>query len=374
MAVNTFEVSPGEALLTLRAAWDAKLKVSFMLHGAPGVGKTQIVEQLARRIGGRLYDVRLTTIDPSDLRGLPYYDHETRRTVFFRPEDLPEGDAPAVLFLDELSAASPSLQPTVYGLLQERRVGRHRIPDNVMIVGAGNRVEDGAGAYEMGTAIADRLIHLNVASGADDWLTNFAVPNGLHPAVIAFVRTRPDLLETTDEAMRQGHMIATTPRSWERVSQIMRAVPDRRARRIMIAGTIGDARCAEFMMVADDVEAAVGIDTLIATPRAARAALYPDTLHGLNALVFGLVGASAPETLEAQIEILLDLRRLRALRPDEDRLARLPLEELSVGGFEMLFARAIEMGLQEAILRSPAYADYMREREAIGLDAPAPAR
>jgi SpoVK/Ycf46/Vps4 family AAA+-type ATPase len=372
MTVNTFEVSPGEALRTLKAAWDAGLRVSFMLHGAPGVGKTQIVEQLARHVGGKLYDVRLTTIDPSDLRGLPYYDHETRRTVFFRPEDLPEGEAPAVLFLDELSAASPTLQPTVYGLLQERRVGRHVIPDNVMILGAGNRVEDGAVTYEMGMAIADRLIHLNLTARADDWLSNFAVPNGLHPAVVAFVKTRPDLLETTEECLRQGHMIATTPRSWERVSRIMSTVPDRGARRILIAGTIGDARCAEFLTVADDIAAAVSVEDLLRAPRAERAPLYPDTLHALNALVFGLVGATRAEALEAQMEALLDLRRLRALRPGDAALARLPLEELSVNGFEMLFAKALDMGLEDAILKSPAYRDYMDERAAIGLDAPAP--
>ena len=129
-----------------------------------------------------LFDLRLTTIEPQDLRGLPYYDHATQRTVWYRPEDLPDDPArPAILFLDELTAAAPALQPTVYGLLQERRVGRHRLPDSVFIVAAGNAVEDGAVAYEMGTALSDRLIHMIVRADAADWLTRFAVPRGLHP-------------------------------------------------------------------------------------------------------------------------------------------------------------------------------------------------
>src|SRR6056297_3838317 len=164
MAINAGSVSAGEALKVLDQGWAAQatggLQVSWMLHGRPGVGKTELVQTLAARKGATLYDLRLTTIEPQDLRGLPYFDHETARTIWYRPEDLPDTDAPAILFLDELTAAAPSLQPTVYGLLQERRVGRHRLPDSVLLVAAGNSIEDGAVAYDMGTALSDRLIHV----------------------------------------------------------------------------------------------------------------------------------------------------------------------------------------------------------------------
>lgn len=174
MTVNATTLSAGEALRVLQAGWQAQqsggLTVSWMLHGRPGVGKTELVQTLARRIGAELYDLRLTTIEPQDLRGLPYYDHAAARTVWYRPEDLPDTDAPAILFLDELTAAASSLQPTVYGLLQERRVGRHRLPPGVMIVAAGNRVEDGALAYDMGSALGDRLIHMIVQADPEDWL------------------------------------------------------------------------------------------------------------------------------------------------------------------------------------------------------------
>ena len=114
MAVNTMPVTAGDALNVLKAMWDSGLakKIATMMHGEPGIGKTQIAEALARHVGGPLYDVRLTTIETSDLRGLPYYDHETKQTVWYRPEDLPRM-GPAVLFLDELSAANPQIQPTV---------------------------------------------------------------------------------------------------------------------------------------------------------------------------------------------------------------------------------------------------------------------
>ncbi len=115
--VNAPPITTGQALRLLQAGWQAQagqgLRASWMLHGRPGIGKTEIVQALAKDIGARLYDLRLTTIEPQDLRGLPFFDMETRRTVWFRPEDLPDDP------------------------------------------------EDGAIAYEMGTALSDRLIHLS---------------------------------------------------------------------------------------------------------------------------------------------------------------------------------------------------------------------
>jgi MoxR-like ATPase len=330
-----------------------------MLHGRPGVGKTEVVQTLATRIGAELFDLRLTTIEPQDLRGLPFFDQVSRKTVWYRPEDLPDGDGPAILFLDELTAAAPSLQPTVYGLLQERRIGRHRLPDSVMIIAAGNRVEDGAIAYDMGTALSDRLIHMIVQSDADDWLKTYAIPAGIHPTVAAFIRTRPDLLETTEDSLRRGQMIACTPRSWTRVSQILQAVPDRALRQVMIAGTVGAAPAAEFALMADDIAASLNIADLLATPRGDRAALYPRSLHGLTALAFALAGSAAQDTLPAAIEILADLRHL----PDTG----LPLSELASFGFELLISRALEKGWADAFATSAAYADYAADRRAAGL-------
>jgi MoxR domain in the MoxR-vWA-beta-propeller ternary systems len=365
MTVNATTVSAGEALRVLHAAWEAQaagaLTTSWMLHGRPGVGKTEVVQTLANRLGAQLYDLRLTTIEPQDLRGLPYFDHATAKTVWYRPEDLPDTDAPAILFLDELTSASPSLQPTVYGLLQERRVGRHRLPANVLIVAAGNQVEDGAIAYDMGTALSDRLVHMIVQASADDWLRQYAVPAGIHPTVAAFIRTRPDLLETTEDALRRGQMIACTPRSWTRVSRIMSAVPDRALRQVMIAGTVGSAPAAEFALLADEISATVQIDALLATPRAERAALYPRSLHGLTALVYGLVGAVTRDTLPVAIEILADLRSSSAAAQG------LPVADLATFGFELLIGRAMDKGWADVFATSDAYADYAADRQAAGL-------
>ncbi len=368
--VNAPIIPTGQAFDLLLAGWQAQaeggLCASWMLHGRPGIGKTEIVQALAERIGARLHDLRLTTIEPQDLRGLPFFDMETRRTIWFRPEDLPDDPAtPSVLFLDELTAAPPQLQPTVYGLLQERRVGLHRLPPSCFVVAAGNMVEDGAIAYEMGTALSDRLIHLRLAASADDWLRNYALPQGLDPAVIAFIRTRPECLDTTEEAVRRGEMIACTPRSWARVSQIMSALSDRRLRNLAIAGVLGEAVAAEFRLIAEEIAATVQIEALLEARAAHRLSLYPASLHGMTALVFALVTRAGPETLPAIIDIMAELRDLGARRGAP--FASMPLAELGTHGFELLLARALERGWQEAFLTSPAYAAYAAEREAAGL-------
>ncbi|MEM9238609.1 MAG: MoxR family ATPase [Pseudomonadota bacterium] len=363
MSVNAQIVSAGDALETLEAGWQAQsaghLTSSWMLHGRPGVGKTQLVTELAQRIGGRLFDIRLTTIEPQDLRGLPYYDHDTKKTVWYRPEDLPDDPGqPSVLFLDELTAASPNLQPTVYGLLQERRVGRHVLPASVFIVAAGNTVDDGAIAYQMGTALSDRLIHLQVNADAKDWLERYAVDRGLSPMVTAFLRARPDLLDTTEQALRRGEMIACTPRSWERVSDIVTAVTDKALRHTMICGTVGNAPAAEFAQVAAELEALVSLDEIMAAPRGKRAGLYPNSINGLVGLIYALVAQAKEATIEDTIDIMADLKNTDA--------PGTPLAELTSFGFEILIRKAMAEGLAEAFRSSAAYHAYSEERAAAG--------
>ena len=363
MAVNTTPISAGEALQALRAGLRAQragaMTASWMLHGRPGIGKTEIVQQLAEESGSVLHDLRLTTIEPPDLRGLPFYDHEARRTVWYPPEDLPHGDAPAILFLDELTAAPPSLQPTVYGLLQERRVGRYRLPDSAFVVAAGNAVEDGAVAYEMGTALSDRLIHLSVRAEASDWLARYAVPRGVNPAVCAFIRTRPDLLDTTEAALREGAVIACTPRSWVRAGAILDAVPDAALRRVLLAGTLGEGPAAEFALIAAEIAATVEATEMLEASPSRRAALYPVSLHGLTALVYALVGLADEGTMPAAIDAMAGVRTLDEVRPEA---AALPLGELTTHGFELLIERALANGWQEAFRGSAAYADYLASR------------
>ncbi|MFK7835520.1 MAG: AAA family ATPase [Sulfitobacter sp.] len=368
MSINTIPISAGRALDVLRTGFAAQARgemtTSWMLHGRPGIGKTEIVQQLAGEVGARLFDLRLTTIEPQDLRGLPFYDHDTKRTIWYPPEDLPDDTAtPAILFLDELTAAAPALQPTVYGLLQERRVGQHALPASTFIVAAGNTVEDGAIAYEMGTALSDRLVHLSLRAEATDWIESYAVARDLHPAVTAFIRTRPDMLDTSEDALRKGQMIACTPRSWARVSTLMKAVPDKSLRDVLIAGTLGDAAAAEFILIAENVAATVQATAMLEATGRDRVEMYPASLHGLTALVYALVTLTDARTIGPVIDVMAEIRQL-AQKSRNAAFSSLPLGELTTYGFELLIDKSLGLGLQEAFRTSAAYADYAAERDA----------
>ncbi|MEM9736879.1 MAG: ATPase, partial [Pseudomonadota bacterium] len=226
--------------------------------------------------------------------------------------------------------------------------------------------EDGAIAYEMGTALSDRLVHLHVEASATNWLENYAVRQGLHPTVVAFIKTRPDLLETTPQALQSGDVIAATPRSWERVSQILETNPSRRLRNVLVAGTLGEAVAGEFALLADEIAASIHIEDLLAAEPGKRWALYPATLHGLNAVVFGLIGALEKSSVGPSVEVMEGIRHLGAHR-SEEAFSRMPLAELCTYGFELLIRKALDDGLGEQVLATAAYQAYAKDREAAGL-------
>ena len=161
-------------------------------------------------------------------------------------------------------------------------------------------------------------------------------------------------------------VIAATPRAWARVSAILRATSERRLRNILVAGTVGEAIGAEFALVADEVAATVRIDELLRTEPGKRLALYPDSMHGLHALVYGLIGALSAATAPGIIACMADLTKLADKRP-EPVFRTLPLEELRTHGFELLIQRGLALDLADSFLDSPAYVDYARQREEAGL-------
>ena len=120
--LNTLPSSPKEVARFLPTAYD--LRMPAFLWGKPGIGKSDLIRQYAQSHKMDLIDVRLTTLESCDLRGLPRINYETGQTEWMRPEFLPEIDAPVAIFLDELTAAEPRIQASAYqpGQSHERHV------------------------------------------------------------------------------------------------------------------------------------------------------------------------------------------------------------------------------------------------------------
>ena len=359
MNVPPISVAGAKAALVAQYADPRLRRRATMLWGSRGIGKSSIVHQVARQFGIPLVDLRLTTIEPVDLRGAIFADDTARRTVWFPPEFLPGPEQPeGILFLDELTAADQRLQVSAYSLILDRRVGHYALPDGWMVVAAGNASWHGTASHDMGTALADRLFHLHVQASVEAFLA-YAVECGLAPEVMAFLRVRPDRLDDTAAQLAADHLVGASPRGWEDVSRVLQArLPDE-VRRVLVQGRIGAANAAEFFGVLRELQAGADVVALLAArPGPGTLALMPRTLDGLHGMVYGLLGAAdEPQRLTRALEIAEQIPEIRGPSP-------LPLREIQTLSMELLAGKALASGMEAAMLDSPAYARYAAARQA----------
>ncbi len=110
-----------------------KTDTPLFIHGSPGIGKSYIVADVAQKRGLTLVDVRLSQMDPVDLRGIPSIKEE--QTVWMPPVFFPKDpDSEGILFLDELNAAPPSVQAAIYQLVLNRQMGEYLLPKGWRII------------------------------------------------------------------------------------------------------------------------------------------------------------------------------------------------------------------------------------------------
>ncbi len=335
-----------------------------MLWGTRGVGKSSIVQQVAQHYGVPLVDLRLTTIEPVDIRGAIYADEVKGQTVWFPPEFLPSPDQPeGVLFLDELTAADQRLQISAYSLILDRKVGHYRLPDGWQVVAAGNAAFHGAVSHDMGTALADRMFHFHVQAAIDAFLDH-ALAHGFAPPVMAYLRVRPDRLDDTARQLAADHLVGASPRGWEDVSRVLQSGLSERAQRLFVQGRIGAANAAEFFGVLREIQDAADVMQLLAARAGpATLALLPRTLDGLYGMLYGLVAAitDAPTLLRA-LEVVEQWPEIRSATP-------LPLREAQTLAMELLLQRALQQGLEAVLFDSLVYRRYAAQRQQDGLDA-----
>jgi len=193
------------------------LKLSVMVWGPPGIGKSSIVAQVAERHGFDFIDVRLSQLAPTDLRGLPVADEAAGLSRWLPPEFLPR-NGQGILFLDELNLAPPAMQGMAQQLILDRRVGSYVVPEGWYIWAAGNRKEDRAAVFDMPAPLANRFLHLEVGA---DWesFKSYALGADVHEQILAFLAFRPTLLHQLD-AQRPAW---PSPRSWVMASRLHHA-------------------------------------------------------------------------------------------------------------------------------------------------------
>ena len=222
----------------------------LFLWGPPGIGKSEVVADITRELGGYMIDLRLGQMDPTDIRGIPFFNREAGKMDWAPPIDLPDEELASqypviVLFMDEMNSAAPAVQAAAYQLVLNRRIGRYRLPDNVVMIAAGNRESDKGVTYRMPTPLANRFVHVEMRVDFAAW-QDWAVQNQIHKDVVGYITfAKQDLYDFDAKSSSRAF---ATPRSWTFVSELLADEDlDETTATDLIAGTVGEGLAVKFM-------------------------------------------------------------------------------------------------------------------------------
>jgi hypothetical protein len=242
--ISVRQVGPKSAKRSINRA--IKMRRPVFLWGPPGIGKSDIVKQIGEDAGREVIDVRLALWEPTDIKGIPYYNADMGTMTWAPPAELPtNADSTAIIFLDELNSAPPAVQAAAYQLILNRRVGTYKLPAGVDIVAAGNRDGDRGVTYRMPAPLANRFVHLEAKVDFDDW-QDWATLNKVHPEVVGYVGfAKQDLYDYDPKSSSKAF---ATPRSWSFVSDLLGDDDcDTDTLHNLIAGAVGDGLATKFM-------------------------------------------------------------------------------------------------------------------------------
>lgn len=241
--ISTRTVGPKSAKKAINFA--IKMRRPVFLWGPPGIGKSDIVKQIGDSAGREVVDVRLALWEPTDIKGIPYYNADQGKMVWAPPAELPtDPTSTAIIFLDELNSAPPAVQAAAYQLILNRRVGTYHLPKGVDVVAAGNREGDRGVTYRMPAPLANRFVHLEAKVDFDDW-QDWATLNKVHAEVVGYVGfAKQDLYDFDPKSSSKAF---ATPRSWSFVSDLLNADCDSETLTNLVSGAIGDGLAAKFM-------------------------------------------------------------------------------------------------------------------------------
>jgi len=272
-------------------------KVPTFLWGAPGVGKSSIIKQIADSKGVGFIDLRLALMDPTDLKGIPFFDKDTHSALWAPPAFLPrEGEG--ILFLDELNAAPPSVQASAYQLILDRKVGEYLLPDGWAIVAAGNREGDRGVTYRMPSPLANRFVHFEMDIDADEW-RDWAYKNSLDESIISYIAYKSEHLFTFDA--KSDIKSFATPRSWEYVDKILKSDLDKNLQLNVISGAVGKDVSVGFLSFKKVMNKLPDIQNILACGNGD----YSEEVDVLYALSTGLVSALLKENSDERLDNLL---------------------------------------------------------------------
>lgn len=232
------------------------------LWGPPGVGKSDLMALVAKDAGVELRDVRLSLMDPIDLKGFPVVNG-TKKQMSWLPADFLPTKGEGILFLDEMNSAPQATQAAGYQLILNRRIGEYELPKGWSVMAAGNRSGDRSIVHAQPSALANRFVHLDFEVSAEDW-GYWAMENNIHLDVRAFIRFRPNLLH--DFKPSENPRAYPTPRSWAFVNDVYKSNLPVDQEHELIKGTVGEGAATEFSAFTRVIKDLPTVDQILLDP------------------------------------------------------------------------------------------------------------
>jgi len=275
-------------------------KLPVFIWGAPGIGKSSIVKQIAAEQGLEFLDLRLSLLDPTDLKGIPFFNAATNEGVWAKPSFLPSGkDSKGILFLDEINTAPPAVQASAYQLVLDRKVGEYELPEGWSIIAAGNRENDRGIVYKMPPPLANRFVHFEMEVDFDDWKT-WAYSMKIESAIIAYLAYDKSMLFTFDATSNEKSF--ATPRSWEYVDSIVKSGIDAELILDSISGAVGREAAIGYLSFKKVMKDLPDLSTIV---DGTLIELEEEDAKVMMALAIGLVNALMENPSEEAIDNVL---------------------------------------------------------------------
>jgi len=275
-------------------------KTPIDVKGATGIGKSWVIKEKAKEIAKekkkKFYewnelsniekrsllepkqakeafifaDIRLSQMDPSDLRGLPNLEGSS---VEWKPNliwnVLSNQTVSGIVFFDEMNLAPPSVSAAAYQIVNDGQIGELSLSPDVFVISAGNRLSDRANVFDDPAPLNNRRINVTLKTpfmdeqSEDDW-GKWASQNGVLPTIVAFLYWKPSYVFSFDDKMKDPSF--PTPRMWHKLSSLIEGVTNADELKVYVGGAVGEGVAKEYIAF-NKLKLKINLKDLLKHPR-----------------------------------------------------------------------------------------------------------
>jgi hypothetical protein len=272
------QVTPSQLVTLLTAAIPARLPV--LITGSPGIGKTDITEQVKDILGYDLLTSHPVVSDPTDFKGLPFANNQSTEATFLPFGDLSiaiNATRPLIWFFDDLGQAPQSVQAACMQLFLARRINGHFVSDFVTFIGATNRRTDRAGVSGILEPVKSRFASIvELTPDIDSW-SQWAFGAGIPATLIAFLRFRPDLLSNFQPTADMSN--SPMPRTWANLAKLETLGLPAQVETAAMAGAVGEGAAVEYIAFRRMFQSLTSIDAILLDPAGCKLPTAPNELY-----------------------------------------------------------------------------------------------